>query len=124
MITVAACNIYPIKSLGGISLTETFISARGPRHDRLFMLVDNAGRFITQRQETRLATIKTKIENDVIRLTEPGGKLLEIAPKDLTDNALKASIWNDVCEGRVASTHVNAWFFRFLTKAGAPGRIK
>ncbi|TAE61817.1 MAG: MOSC domain-containing protein, partial [Bacteroidetes bacterium] len=36
---------YPIKSLGGISLTEAMLTPRGLLYDRRWMLVTPEGRF-------------------------------------------------------------------------------
>ncbi|WP_197486037.1 MOSC N-terminal beta barrel domain-containing protein, partial [Oleiphilus sp. HI0061] len=44
---ISALNIHPVKSLGPVSLSEVEIDRFGLRFDRRFMLVDDAGRFIT-----------------------------------------------------------------------------
>ena len=46
--------IYPIKSLGAVSLSETVMEKEGLRGDRRFMLVDAKGKFITQRTRPEL----------------------------------------------------------------------
>lgn len=46
--------IYPIKSLGAVSLSESVMEKEGLRGDRRFMLVDAAGQFITQRTRPEL----------------------------------------------------------------------
>jgi hypothetical protein len=40
---------YPIKGCKGISLSGSKISNTGLQYDRIFMLVDSNGKFITQR---------------------------------------------------------------------------
>ena len=54
-------NIYPIKSLGGISLKESTIEQRGLRFDRRWMLVDEKNHFFTQREFPKMATLKVEI---------------------------------------------------------------
>ena len=49
-IVVSALYVYPIKSCSGISLEVAEIGQRGIRGDRAFMVVDQTGQFITQRQ--------------------------------------------------------------------------
>jgi len=42
-------HIYPIKSLGGISLQQAQLEDTGLKFDRNWMLIDEQGTFITQR---------------------------------------------------------------------------
>ena len=49
MLTLTGLYIYPIKSLGGISLPEADITSRGLAYDRRWMLVDDQNNFISQR---------------------------------------------------------------------------
>ena len=46
---VSGLYIYPIKSLGAISLPSSVIDEKGLKHDRRFMLIDENGKFISQR---------------------------------------------------------------------------
>jgi len=60
-------NIYPVKSLKGISLNEAVIEDRGLRHDRRWMLVDENNQFLTQREFPIMARIRIDFDRD--RLT-------------------------------------------------------
>ena len=51
---VSGLYIYPIKSLGAISLPSSVIDEKGLKHDRRFMLIDENGKFISQRTLPRL----------------------------------------------------------------------
>ena len=63
-IKVSGCYIYPLKSGSGISVDKLELTQRGPKNDRLWMLVQNqgpnAGKFITQRDKgcEKLALVK------------------------------------------------------------------
>ena len=50
--------IYPIKSCGGIRLSESALLQTGLAGDRQWMLVDESGKFITQREKPELAAIQ------------------------------------------------------------------
>ena len=63
MITLSALHIYPIKSCGGISLSQAAIGEFGLDLDRSWMLVDRDGRFLSQREYGRMATISTALED-------------------------------------------------------------
>ena len=72
MAIVTGLFIYPVKSCGGIKLSETHLLETGLAHDRQWMLVDADGRFVTQRTHPAMALIQTTLEDDVLRLRAPG----------------------------------------------------
>jgi uncharacterized protein YcbX len=54
---VVALHVYPVKSCRGIEVEQMELDRYGPKLDRRFMIVDENGRFITQRQEAILSQI-------------------------------------------------------------------
>lgn len=50
--------VYPIKSAAGVPVAEWSLDPSGLRHDRSFMVVDAAGRYLTQRECPRLALVR------------------------------------------------------------------
>ncbi len=68
-------NIYPIKSLGGISLQSSLVEERGLQYDRRWMLVDEQNKFITQRLHPKMALLKVEINNDLLTNEQPRSKL-------------------------------------------------
>ena len=58
---VSEIVIYPIKSLGGISLKTATVKERGLELDRRMMLVDMAGNFITKREFHLLEFLDCKL---------------------------------------------------------------
>jgi uncharacterized protein len=55
---VSALTVYPVKSGAGMSVESWPLGGDGLDHDRSYMVVDEAGRFVTQREEPRLALIE------------------------------------------------------------------
>ncbi len=53
--------IYPVKSLAGIRLEKADLSDRGLRHDRRWMLTDQTGTFLTQRELPELALLDVSL---------------------------------------------------------------
>ncbi len=70
---LAGIFIYPVKSAAGIACNEAVLDAHGFQHDREWMVVDAAGRFVTQRNEARLALLGTAIADGRLRLSSPAG---------------------------------------------------
>lgn len=54
---VSELIVYPIKGCAGISVTALEVDAGGIRHDRRWMVVDPAGRFLSQRKIPTLARV-------------------------------------------------------------------
>ncbi len=62
-----------MKSAAGIACSEVVLGEHGLQHDREWMVVDAAGRFVTQRNEARLALLATAIADGKLRLSSPAG---------------------------------------------------
>ncbi|MBL8083264.1 MAG: MOSC domain-containing protein [Candidatus Obscuribacter sp.] len=65
---VSSLHIYPVKSLGGISLERMPLSKRGPLFDREWMIVNATGHFLSQREIARMCLISCRLTG----LTERG----------------------------------------------------
>ncbi|HEV7349994.1 MOSC domain-containing protein [Telluribacter sp.] len=97
MYTLSEIWIYPIKSLGGIRLDEAQVLGRGLRHDRRWMIVDENGRFVTQRSLHRMALLDVALEKDqllVVDRTQPA-EVLEVPMQPITNELVYVSIWDD-----------------------------
>ena len=78
---VSEITIYPIKSLGGISLQEAKVEERGLQYDRRWVLVDENNVFITQRQNEQMALIDVAIDEDMkVRVVAALDGLPELYP--------------------------------------------
>jgi uncharacterized protein len=70
---LAGLYVHPVKSAAGIAVNEARLGRFGLEHDREWMIVDAAGRGITQRDDARLALLTTAIEDGSLRLSNPQG---------------------------------------------------
>jgi uncharacterized protein YcbX len=59
--SLVSLHVYPVKSCRGISLDEARVELRGLEHDRRWMIVDDAGVFVTQRTAPRLARVDVRL---------------------------------------------------------------
>lgn len=80
-------NIYPVKSLGGISLQEAEVTDRGLKFDRRWMVVDSNGRFLTQRVLPQMSLIKVSVDNNSLRF--------EHKLKTMSNFSVPLEIYND-----------------------------
>lgn len=109
-------NIYPVKSLGGISLQTCEVTDRGLKHDRRWIIINEEEKFITQRTHPQLALIKTKINGSKLIL---GHKIKDIAPLvilinySLIESAI-VTVWDDLVEARLVGKYADEWLSEAL----------
>jgi uncharacterized protein YcbX len=105
-------NIYPIKSLGGISLQSANVEERGLQYDRRWMLVDEHNMFFTQRLYPNMALLRVEINNDLLTIKHIQNKLspLTIHPMPYDDEEVKVQIWKDNVAALKYNNDVNNWF--------------
>ncbi|MFT2007278.1 MOSC domain-containing protein [Pontibacter sp. 13R65] len=114
--TISEINIYPIKSLGGVSLQRAQVEERGFRHDRRWMLIDADNNFLTQRQHAQMALLQVALQEQGLEISHKQG-LLEplLVPFGQTEGpALQVQIWDDTCTALEVSAAVSAWFTEAL----------
>ncbi len=63
---VSEVFIYPIKSLGGISVTAAEMDGKGLRYDRRFMLITPDGRAMTQHKHPQMTLVDVSISEQGI----------------------------------------------------------
>jgi hypothetical protein len=110
--------IYPIKSLGGIRLETAEALQRGFRFDRRWMLVDENGKFITQRVEHQLALLATQITGGKLQIyhqRSPENKL-DIDFDQHFTSSINVSIWDDSVEATHVNKEIDIWFSTVLNK--------
>jgi uncharacterized protein YcbX len=106
-------NIYPIKSLAGISLKESKITRRGLEFDRRWMLIDGKNKFLTQREFPKMAAIKVGILPDGLQISSNGSNL-SIPFETPTGAAETVQIWQSRCKANIYENVVNEWFSDIL----------
>ena len=84
--------------------------------DREFMLVDDEGRFLSQRQIPELTLVAPKVGEKAIFLTAPGVESVSIDTQrgNETGEWVHASVHGKQVGGEVVSEEVNEWFEDFL----------
>jgi uncharacterized protein YcbX len=113
-ISLTDIRIYPIKSLAGIQLSQAEVQPQGLCDDRLFMLVDENGMFITQRKYPQLALLNTHSSVEGLRIDTTNFSSLTIKETDFTAKTTSVKIWQDECLGIIATEQVNQWFSHYL----------
>jgi uncharacterized protein YcbX len=108
--------LYPVKSLRGCAVPTAQLDALGLVGDRRFMIVDDTGKFMTQRSEPRLAQIATRLDADGLILSVAGAGSVTIpTASDPAATTRSVAIWKS--EGLLAEdcgAAASAWLGDFL----------
>jgi uncharacterized protein YcbX len=118
-VRVTGLNVYPVKSCAGTALEVAEFGPRGIVHDREWMIVDAHDRFLTQREQPRLALVRPTLVDGTLALRAPGMPCLELPSTDGGPRR-EVVVWRDTV---VAVDHGQAaadWFERYL---GLPARL-
>lgn len=107
--------IYPIKSLGGVALTQSEVTTRGLKYDRRYMLIDEHHVMLTQRETKELAAFKVTLAKNGFIITFHE-KQIEIPFELSNSNVLKTKVWDDEVDVVVAPKKFNEWFGNCLNK--------
>lgn len=118
--TVAGLWVYPVKSAAGIAVDRVDLLDRGPRHDRRWMIVDEAGGFLTQRTVPGLARIGTAIEGEGIDLSAPGHGATRLPLEPDGRAGMRVEVWGDEVSAVAAPPEADRWLTELL---GEPARF-
>lgn len=109
--------MYPVKSCGGMSVREATLTLAGLSvdavYDREWMVVDDAGQFLTQREHPRMALISPRLKTDVLELRAPGMLRLEVAlglPDPADERTREVTVWDDTVLAYDCGDTCAAWF--------------
>lgn len=97
--------VYPIKSLAGVSVSSACVAERGFAGDRRYLLIDEAGRMLTQREHPRLARVRLELDERAETITLDQTLTLPLHPSSSLSIASAprclAQIWDDTVEAAV-----------------------
>jgi len=111
---LAGLVVHPLKSAAGIPVAEAEVTRTGLRHDRRWMIVDAAGRFVSQREDPRLGRIAPSLDEERLRLEVRGAPPLELPLAHADREAVSVRIWSDEVEARSCGPEADAWIEALL----------
>ncbi|MBX7138169.1 MAG: MOSC N-terminal beta barrel domain-containing protein [Oligoflexia bacterium] len=117
MAVIAALNVYPLKAAGGIDLAQAELLPTGIRFDRMFMVVTEAGAFVTQRELPALAVVRTKILPDGLCL-EHDGSQLKLPLDARAGKIVETAVHGASCQGFDQGEEAAAWITNAVGKYG------
>ena len=113
-ITLSALYVYPVKSCRGIALTTAQLDDWGLQFDRNWMVVNAAGRFLSQRELPQMAQIETAMSADSLHLNAPGAPPLQLPLAAQHGETLSVQIWRDQTQAIDQGEAAAVWFSQVL----------
>jgi uncharacterized protein YcbX len=120
--TIEQLWIYPVKSCAGVRLEEAELTDTGLLYDRAWMVVDEQGEFVTQRELPRMALIQPSFKLGQLVLRAPGMLSLHLA-LDAAEDPATVRVWSDTVQAYDMGDIAAQWFSDFLGP-DAPDSLK
>lgn len=102
-------NIYPIKSLAGISVDSAQVEEQGLSFDRRLMLVNAKGQFQTARKYPQLLSYSTKLVDGGIEVKSNQQSSIVINYNDFKQD-ISVTLWREELSLKSAPSEINQWF--------------
>jgi uncharacterized protein len=110
---LARLFVYPVKSCAGVEVREVPLLETGLDLDRAWMVVDEQGAFVTQRELPRMALVKPQIKVHEVVLRAPGMLALHLAI-DTVEEPVRVRLWDDEVPAFDMGDIAAQWFTDFL----------
>jgi uncharacterized protein len=110
---ISEVNVYPIKSLGGVSLQASKVEAKGLKYDRRWMLVNSKNEFLTQRNFPTMATLSVEILQNKVSVFK-GDNKISFPFLPAIASSLNVKIWSSRVRAIVYGNEICDWFSDIL----------
>ena len=110
---IARLFVYPVKSCAGVEVREAMLTETGLDLDRAWMVVDEGGEFVSQRELPRMALVRPQLKLNEVVLRAPGMLALHLAV-DTVEEAVRVRVWDDEVPAYDMGAVAAQWFSDFL----------
>lgn len=116
MVTLTRLFIHPVKSMRGIGLTHALADISGLAFDRIFMITEPDGTFITARQFPQMVRFTPSPFHDGLHLTAPDGSSALVRFADFAPQDAPTEVWGNHFTARIAPAAINQWLSGFFSR--------
>lgn len=116
MVTLSRLFIHPVKSMRGIGLSHAYADISGLAFDRIFMVTETDGTFITARQFPQMVKFIPAPLHDGLHLTAPDGSNAVVRFSDFSTQQEPTEVWGNHFTALIAPSAVNQWLSGFFNR--------
>ncbi|QTF08121.1 MOSC domain-containing protein [Brenneria izadpanahii] len=116
MIGVTRLYIHPVKSMRGLQLSHSMVSASGLAHDRTFMVTEPDGTFITARQYPQMMLFTPALLPDGLFISAPDGQTAGVRFADFTPTPQPTEVWGNHFTAQIAPSVINDWLSQYFKR--------
>ena len=113
IVSITGLYVHPVKSCARIAVDQTVVTETGLEWDRQWMVVDESGGFVSQRELPRLALVRPTLRASDLVLRAPGMLALHLA-LDAIESETRVRVWNDELDAGDMGDLAAQWFSDFL----------
>ena len=110
---ISGLFVYPVKSCAGVQVAEAIMTETGLEFDRAWMVVDDTGEFLSQRELPRMALIQPQLKYYEMVLRAPGMLALHVK-LDEGEAPVRVRVWDDEVAAFDMGALAAQWFSDFL----------
>ncbi|MGY3571309.1 MOSC N-terminal beta barrel domain-containing protein [Vibrio paucivorans] len=107
-------NVYPVKSVGGISLSTSWVEKQGLAFDRRFMVALADGSMVTARKFPQMVKVTSTLLADGLIFTAPNLSPLKLSYSSFKMQPAPATVWKDTFEAFTTTDEADDWFSEVL----------
>ncbi len=111
---ISQIYLFPIKSCSGCRVDSADLETRGFAGDRRYMLVDERGLFLSQRNHPRMALIRVKLTDGGYAVSSAGHATWRLPVATGSGDTRRVTVWRDEVDATVANAETNRWFSSVL----------
>lgn len=116
MISLSKLFVHPVKSMRGLQLSHAQVSASGLAFDRIFMITEPDGTFITARQYPQMVLFTPAILADGLFFTAPDGQSASVRFADFSTAEQPTEVWGNHFTALAAPAAINHWLSGYFQK--------
>jgi len=117
-LSVTSIHVYPIKSCRAIDLKTARLDELGLLYDRRLMVIDaQTSRFLTQREEPRMALISPRLAPTALQVTAPNMPALKVDMNRDISERREVTVWRFTGPAEDLGENAASWVSSVLERA-------
>lgn len=112
--TLSQLNVFPVKSIAGISQSQAWVEQQGLSFDRRFMVTRPDGSMITARKHPQLVRVSAALLANGLVLSYPQQPPLKLQYSDFAMTESEATVWKDTFNAYLTTKAADDWFSKII----------